>query len=127
MNIEKIIEPIKKFFSPRLKPSLIEKIRRSYNKNINVLISDKHDEADFSLFGSKEVLVYPKDTRIGRILIDTGIAKSWSDINGSAWKNYEIPWGFTDLYLDKLSIRKSDGFGERPHRLTILRWGDVDK
>lgn len=123
----------KHLFDVRTKPSLIEQIRRSYNKNVNVLISDKHKDADLSLFGG-DVLIYPKDTRIGRILIDTGIAKSWSEVNGSRWKNYEIPWGYSDLFLDGLCIQMEDMWekrrnwnGCRLHRLTILRWEDVDK
>ncbi len=104
--------------------SLIQKVRESYNKDINVIISDKHNELDFSLFGTRDVILYPKGTKIGRILIDTGLAKSWAEVNGSHWKNYEIPWGFTDLYLDGLSIWNKRFWGKRPHRLTILQWED---
>lgn len=110
----------------QIKKSLIQKIRERWNKDINVIIADKVEDVDLSLFGRftffSEVLHYPPETSIGRILIDTGLAKSWSEVKGSHWKDYEIPFGFTDLYLDGLTVWKRDFFGKRPHRLTILRW-----
>jgi hypothetical protein len=101
------------------------KIKKHWNKNVNVIIGKGLLKDDLSLFmknpPKEQILRYPKNTKIGKILIDTGIAKSWSQINGSCWKNYKIPIGFTDLYLNRLSIWNGEFWGERPHRLTILK------
>ena len=112
----------------------IQKLRGMWNKDINVIISDKYSKADFSLFAGEEVIVYPKDTKVGRILIDTGIAKSWAEVKASQWGKYEIPWGWTKIELDNLKIRP-DGYWEtrrnwhnfRPHNVHILRWEDKEE
>lgn len=128
---ESIIKMFDRMFATVLRKSYISTVNSRWNKDFNVLISDKHDEADLSLFGNEEVMIYPKGTNIGRILIDSGLAKSWAEIKGSFWKDYEIPEGWTSLLLDGLSIQREDWWntrrnfsGIRPHRLTILKWED---
>lgn len=99
---------------------ILEKLKKLHNKDINVIIGNPLKYDDLLFFSTKEVLVYKPGTNIQRILLDTNIAKSWGQIKGTFWKNYTIPIGFTDLYLDGLSIWKGEGFGNHPHRLTIL-------
>ena len=101
---------------------ILEGIKKAYNKNINVIIG-KGKISNNILFGKGEkVLMYPKGTKIARILIDTGLSKSWSQINGTFWKNWIIPFGFTDLNLNNISIWKGKGYGLHPHRLTIMNY-----
>ena len=56
---------------------LIDSLKNAFNKNVNVIIG-KPETHDASLFGGEDYLYY-EDASIGRILIDTGLAKSWSE------------------------------------------------
>jgi len=96
-------------------------VKKQFNKNINVVIGTRFLKNDRTLFDDAPILRYKAGTRIGRILIDTGICKSTSEVKGTFWKDYQIPIGFTDLFLDGAKIYKGKFWGKQPHRLTILR------
>lgn len=123
---------LERIFKVKLEKSYMQFLRSSYNKHANILISDNHRKADIDgFFFGEEVLVYPKGTSIGRIFIDIGLAKSWSEVNGTQWKNYQIPDGFSELFLDGFSIQKENMWdtrrnwsGFRPHKISILKWED---
>ena len=97
----------------------------SWNVNANIVIGKPFLKCYKELFGGEPVKRYGK-TSIGKILIDCGIAKSWSQVKGSFWKDYEIPKGYSELYLDGLKLQegtweeKTNWSGFRPHRITIL-------
>lgn len=105
----------------------LEKIKASHNKNVQVVIGKPLMRWGRELFDERyPILRYPAGTKIGRIFIDIGICKSWSQFEGTHWKNYEIPKGFTDLLLDGLKVQKydmadrDDLSGFTPHRISIL-------
>lgn len=105
----------------------LETIKSAYNKEIQVVIGKPLRRWGRELFGEDApILRYPPGTKIGRIFIDTGLCKSWSELNGTKWKNYVIQKGFTDFFLDNLRLQKypmekmNSLSGFRPHRVTIL-------
>lgn len=97
----------------------------SWNVNANIVIGRPFTKGDKILFGGESVKRYATAS-IGKILIDLGIAKSWSEIKGGFWKDYEIPKGYSELYLDGQKLQKgtweekTNWSGFRPHRITIL-------
>ena len=101
--------------------AILDKVRKAFNKDINVNIGQPTIK-DKTIFGTEEVLNYPSKTKISRILIDTGLAAGHSQLNGTSWKNYQIPKGFNDFYLNGLQIWKGTGYGRHPHRLTIMNY-----
>lgn len=105
----------------------LEKIRASHNKVVQVVIGKPLMRWGRELFDPKHpILRYPAGMKVGRILIDSGICKSWSQLSGTRWKDYTIPKGFTDLFLDGLKVEKydmaerDDLSGFTPHRVSIL-------
>lgn len=106
---------------------LLAKIKATHNKNVQVVIGKPLMRWGRELFDDGyPILRYPSGTKLGRIFIDIGLCKSWSQFDGTHWKNYDIPKGFTDLLLDGLKVQKydmadrDDLSGFTPHRVSIL-------
>lgn len=102
------------------------KLKAQFNKNVDVFLGEKmNDVVTQGFFGRKIrndngsiLLHYKREKTLSQILRDIGIAESISQANGAGW-NYKPNTGFTDLYLDGLKKWKGEGFGKRPHRITI--------
>jgi hypothetical protein len=112
----------------------LESIKNSHNKEIQVVIGKPLRRWGRELFDQDvPILRYPEGTKIGRIFIDTGIAKSWSEVNGTHWNSYCIQKGWTDIFLDNQKIQKytlkemKNLSGYRPHRLSILNLSKTEE
>jgi len=104
------------------------KLQTQHNKAINIFIGKKLTKKYKETFLMKYLyedegfilLHYKNDPFWSQILRDVGIAKSLSQANGAGW-NRKVDFGFQDIFLDGLKIRKEDGAGKQPHRIVILK------
>lgn len=104
------------------------RLKKHFNKHVCIFVGDKITSKDKDLFFSytKDLdrgyffLHYKNDPFWSAILRDIGIVESVSEANGAGWKK-KVDEGFNDYFFDGVKQFKAEGFGKRPHRITILK------